>query len=243
MRIDIATLFPEMCEAVFNESIVGRARKNGLIQIEAHNIRNYASDKHRHVDDTPYGGGKGMLMQAEPIFKCYEDICEKAQNRPYVIFLSPQGNTLDQSKAIELSKMEHLLLICGHYEGIDERIIEEIADEEISIGNYVLTGGELGALVLTDSVARLCDGVLSDSECFEQESHYNGLLEFPQYTRPPEWRGKAVPEVLLSGHHANIEQWRREMSLLRTMKKRPDLLENAQLTEQERKWVEQKRDI
>lgn len=239
MRIDIATLFPEMCEAVFNESIIGRARKNGLIQIEAHNIRDYAAGKHRHVDDTPYGGGKGMLMQAEPIFKCYEDICEKSQSKPHVIYLSPQGQVFRHEKAVELSAKNHLLLLCGHYEGVDERIIEEIVDEEISIGDYVLTGGELGALVLTDSVGRLCDGVLSDSECFEQESHYHGVLEYPQYTRPPEWHGREVPEVLISGHHANIEQWRRKMSLAHTLEKRPDLLEKAPLTDDEKQWIKQ----
>ena len=216
MRIDIATLFPEMCEAVLGESILGRARKNNLVTVCCHNIRDYTLDRHNRVDDSPYGGGKGMVMQADPIFRCYEAVCELSGDKPHVIYLSPQGRVLTQQIAVEYSRMEHLFLLCGHYEGIDERIIEEIVDEEVSIGDYVLTGGELPALVLADSVIRLCDGVLSGSECFEQESHYNGLLEYPQYTRPEEWHGKRVPDVLLSGHHANIESWRMEQSLKRT---------------------------
>lgn len=226
MRIDIATLFPEMCEAVLSESIIGRARKNNLVEVHCHNIRDYTLDRHNRVDDTPYGGGKGMVMQADPIFRCYQAVCEISQSKPHVIYLSPQGKVLTQKIAIEYSRMEHLFLLCGHYEGIDERIIEEIVDEEVSIGDYVLTGGELPALVLADSIIRLCDGVLSGSECFEQESHYNGLLEYPQYTRPEEWHDKKVPEVLLSGHHANIEKWRFEQSLERTVQKRPDMLES-----------------
>jgi tRNA (guanine37-N1)-methyltransferase len=226
MRIDILTLFPEMCETVLNESIVGRARRSGLVELYCHNIRDYTLDKHRRVDDAPYGGGKGMVMQAEPIDRCYQAVKEMAgTERPYVIYLSPQGNCLTQQKSIAYSKMEHLILLCGHYEGVDERVIEKIVDEEISIGDYVLTGGELPALVLTDSVVRLCDGVLSGSECFEQESHYNGLLEYPQYTRPEVWEGRSVPEVLLSGHHANIERWRLEESLARTERKRPDMMD------------------
>ena len=237
MRIDIATLFPEMCETVLNESIIGRARKKGILELYTHNIRDYTMDKHRRVDDTPYGGGMGMLMQAEPIYCCYQDIAQKSGNKPHVIYMSPQGKPLTQKKAIQLSQQEHLLLICGHYEGVDERIIEEIVDEEISIGDYVLTGGELSALVLVDCVGRLCDGVLSSRECFEEESHFNGLLEYPQYTRPPVWHGKQVPEVLLSGHHANIARWRREMSLLRTLNKRPDMLDSADLTEKDLKFL------
>ena len=237
MRIDIATLFPEMCETVLNESIIGRARKKGILELYTHNIRDYTMDKHRRVDDTPYGGGMGMLMQAEPIYCCYQDIVQKSGNTPHVIYMSPQGKPLTQKKAIQLSQQEHLLLICGHYEGVDERIIEEIVDEEISIGDYVLTGGELSALVLVDCVGRLQEGVLSSSECFEEESHFNGLLEYPQYTRPPVWHEKQVPEVLLSGHHANIAKWRREMSLLRTLKKRPDMLDSADLTENDLKFI------
>ncbi|EEG29963.1 tRNA (guanine-N(1)-)-methyltransferase [[Clostridium] methylpentosum DSM 5476] len=238
MRIDLATLFPAMCESVLNESILGRARKAELVELHTHDIREYTLNKHRRVDDAPYGGGMGMLMQADPIYRCYEAICEQVGTRPHVIYMSPQGQTLTQAKAVSLSKLDNILLLCGHYEGVDERIIEEIVDEEISIGDYVLTGGELSALVVVDSVVRLLDGVLPSSECFENESHYNGLLEYPQYTRPEVWHDKPVPEVLMSGHHANIEKWRREMSVLRTAAKRPDLLEKADLTEQERSLVE-----
>lgn len=224
MRIDIMTLFPQMCESILSESIIGRARKNNLVEIYCHNIRDYSLDKHRRVDDTPYGGGKGMVMQVQPIYDCYKAICEMSNNdKPYVIYMSPQGNVLTQQKSLEYTTYEHIILLCGHYEGVDERIIEEIVDEEVSIGDYVLTGGELPALVLTDSIVRLCEGVLSSSECFEQESHFNGLLEAPQYTRPEIWKDKKVPDVLLSGHHANIDKYRFEQSVERTMKKRPDM--------------------
>lgn len=226
IRIDVATLFPEMCEAVLQTSIIGRARKNNLVEIYCHNIRDYSPDsKHHRVDDSPYGGGKGMVMQPEPIYRCYLDIVRQTQSIPHVIYLSPQGKTLNQQKSLALREVPHLFLLCGHYEGVDERIIERIVDEEISIGDYVLTGGELGALVLIDSVVRLCDGVLAADECFEKESHMDSLLEYPQYTRPEEWDGLRVPDVLLSGHHANINAWRNEQSLLRTREKRPDLLE------------------
>lgn len=224
MRIDIMTLFPQMCESVLNESIVGRAIKNELVQVYCHNIRDYSKDKHKRVDDTPYGGGKGMVMQVQPIYDCYLDICKQSKNdNPYVIYMSPQGNVLTQSRALEYTNYNHIILLCGHYEGIDERIIEEIVDEEVSIGDYVLTGGELPALVLTDSIVRLCDGVLSSKECFEKESHFNGLLEAGQYTRPEVWKDRKVPDVLLSGHHANIEKYRHENAIERTMKKRPDM--------------------
>lgn len=237
MRIDIATLFPEMCEAVLGESIIGRARANGLITVCCHNIRDYTLDKHRRVDDSPYGGGMGMLMQPEPIYRCYQAVVEETGSKPFVIYLSPQGTPLRQEICKELTQKEHLFLLCGHYEGVDERVLEEIVDQEISIGDYVLTGGELAAMVLTDSVARLCEGVLASPECFEEESHYNGLLEYPQYTRPEIWLGKAVPEVLLSGHHANITKWRREKELERTLQKRPDLLEKAELTKADQAFL------
>lgn len=224
MRIDIATLFVSMCETVLNESIIGRAQKAGHISFSCHDIRNYTEDKHKRVDDYAYGGGKGMVMQAAPIYNCYKDVCLEINAKPHVIYLSPQGKLLTQQHAVELSKLDNLFLICGHYEGVDERVIEEIVDEEISIGDYVLTGGELPALVLCDCVARMCDGVLSSSECYEEESHYSGLLEYPQYTRPEIWEGRAVPEVLLSGHHQNISTWRQKQSLLRTKIKRPDML-------------------
>lgn len=234
MRIDIITLFPEMCEAVMSESIIGRARKSGAVEIHCRQLRDYAFDKHRHVDDAPYGGGMGMLMLAEPIALCFEDICRETDCRPHFIYMSPQGKTLTQERIKELAELDNVCLLCGHYEGVDERLIEEYIDEEISIGDYVLTGGELPALVLADSLARMIPGVLSDDECFEQESHYNGLLEYPQYTRPSVWRGKEVPPVLMSGHHKNIENFRREQSIIRTAKKRPELLEKAELSEKEK---------
>lgn len=229
MRIDIATLFPEMCESVLGESIIGRARQAGILEIHCHNIRDYTLDKHRRVDDTPYGGGMGMVMQADPIFRCYEAVCATLPQKPHVIYLSPQGKVLNQQMALSYAKVPYLFLLCGHYEGVDERVLEEIVDEEVSIGDYVLTGGELPALVLVDTVGRLCEGVLSDEVCFTEESHFSGLLEYPQYSRPALWHEKEVPEVLLSGHHANIIKWRREQSLARTHKKRPDLLKTAEL--------------
>lgn len=229
MRIDIATLFPEMCEAVLSTSIIGRARKAGFIEVYCHNIRDFSEDKHQRVDAAPYGGGNGMLMQADPIYRCYEHICEEACSKPFVIYMSPQGAVLSQALAVDFAEnYEHLLLICGHYEGIDERIIEEIVDKEVSIGDYVLTGGELGALVLTDAVGRLCDGVLSEDVCFEDESHYSGLLEYPQYTRPQVWHGREVPSVLLSGNHKMIADWRHEQAVKRTMEKRPDMLKKEE---------------
>jgi tRNA (guanine37-N1)-methyltransferase len=223
VHIEIATLFPEMCETVLSESIIGRARKKEAIYVNCRNIRDYTLDKHRRVDDIPYGGGKGMVMQADPIYRCYEAVCEEFGEKPYVIYMSPKGSVLTQNKAIELSHKEKILIICGHYEGVDQRIIDEIVDEEISIGDYVLTGGELPAMVLTDAVARMCEGVLSDAVCFQEESHFAGLLEYPQYTRPQVWHDKEVPQVLLSGHHKNIESWREEKSIEITKKCRPDM--------------------
>lgn len=238
MRIDIATLFPEMCETVLNASILGRARRAGHVEFACHNIRDYTTDKHGRVDDIVYGGGKGMVMQPEPIQRCFTDVCAKVGKRPHVIYLTPQGNTLTQKRCMELAKMDSLFLLCGHYEGVDERVLEELVDEEISIGDYVLTGGELPALVLTDAIARMCDGVLSASECYEEESHMGGLLEYPQYTRPEEWRGQRVPEVLLSGHHKNIAEWRQTQRLLRTQKKRPDLYARYEQTKQDKKLLQ-----
>ncbi len=224
MRIDIITLFPEMFEPVLNESIIGRAQKSGAIEIVCHQLRDYAFDKHRRVDDTPYGGGMGMLMKAEPIALCFEDICKQTDQKPHFVYMSPQGKTLTQKHLKELSNIENICILCGHYEGVDQRLLDTFIDEEISIGDYVLTGGELPAMVFADALARMVPGVLSNNECFTEESHFNGLLEYPQYTKPSEWRGIEVPEVLLSGHHANIEKWRREKSLEVTQQKRPDLL-------------------
>lgn len=224
MRIDILTLFPEMCERVYSESIIGRSIAKGLLEIKSHNIRDFAANKHHNVDDTPYGGGMGMLMMAQPIYDCYMHVCEETGTKPYLIYMSPQGKVLTQEKVKELAKMDNIAILCGHYEGVDERVIEAIVDEEISIGDYVLTGGELPALVLSDSVARMLPGVLANDEAMEKESHYSGLLEYPQYTKPAVWNDMPVPEVLLSGHHANIEKWRNEQSLNRTKERRPDLL-------------------
>ena len=228
MIIDIMTLFPEMCEAFLSESIIGRARKKEVIEIKCHQIRDFAYDKHKRVDDTPYGGGKGMLMLAEPIYKCFENICNERGTRPMLIYMSPKGQVLNQNISKDLKNFENIAILCGHYEGVDQRVLDELVDMQISIGDYVLTGGELPALVLADTVARLVPGVLSENVCFEEESHYNGLLEHPQYTKPYEWRGKTVPDVLLSGHHANIEKWKHEQALIETKKYRPDLLEKFQ---------------
>ncbi len=238
MRIDIITLFPEMCEAVMSESIIGRARKKGSIEVVCHQLRDFALDKHKKVDDTTYGGGMGMLMKAEPIALCIESICTQLRKKPHCIFMSPKGNTLTQARLRELSEYDNITILCGHYEGVDQRVLDEFIDEEISIGDYVLTGGELPALVLADSLSRLVPGVLSDDLCFSDESHFDGLLEYPQYTKPAVWRGIEIPEVLISGHHANIEKWRREKSLEETYYKRPDMLENAVLTEADRKFIE-----
>ena len=237
MRIDILTLFPEMCSAYLSESIIGRARKAGKVQIECTDIRDYTKDKHRRVDDTPYGGGMGMIMQVDPIYDCYSALCEKTGAKPHLIYLTPQGKTLTQARVRELAQMDNIALLCGHYEGIDERVIEELQPEEISVGDYVLTGGELPALILADSISRMLPGVLSDDECFEEESHYSSLLEYPQYTRPYEWRGRAVPDVLLTGHHANVDKWRRQQSLKRTLERRPDMLEKAELSDEDRKFL------
>ena len=237
MRIDILTLFPEMCANVFSESIIGRAINAGKIEIYARNIRDYTVDKHNRVDDTPYGGGMGMLMQAQPIYDCYQALCAELGRKPHLVYLSPQGRLFTQETAKRLAREDNLALLCGHYEGIDERVLEEIVDEEISIGDYVLTGGELPALVLTDCVARMVEGVLPNEEAYSQESHYNGLLEHPQYTKPFLWNGKEVPEVLISGHHANIETWKREQSLKRTFERRPELLTTADLSEKDKKYL------
>ena len=232
MRFDIMTLFPQLVDTVLGESIIGRAQKSGAITVRTHNIRDYTEDKHRRVDDTPYGGGKGMLMMAPPIYNCYQAILAEQEREGFVpnarrvIYLSPTGKVLNQGKAAELAaNYDNLILLCGHYEGVDRRIVDEIVDEEISIGDFVLTGGEIPACILTDCVARLLDGVLSDAECHEKESISSGLLEYPQYTRPYEYHGVKVPDVLISGHHANIDRWREEQALEMTQTLRPDLLE------------------
>lgn len=230
MRFDIMTLFPDLVERVLGESIIGRAQESGACVVKAHNIRDYSEDKHRRVDDTPYGGGKGMLMAAPPIYNCYravlaDQLKDGYDGRRHVIYLSPAGRVLTQAVAEELAaKYDNLILLCGHYEGVDRRVVEEIADEEISIGDYVLTGGEIPACILVDCVARLTDGVLSAAECYENESISSGLLEYPQYTRPVNYHGMTVPSVLLSGDHAKIDAWRKEAALALTRAQRPDLL-------------------
>ena len=224
MRIDIMTLFPDMCESVLSESIIGRAQKAGIITVNTHNIRDFAGNKHNRVDDAPYGGGKGMVMQAEPIYQCFKSLYDEAEPKPHLIYMSPKGKTFKQEDAVRLSKLDRVVILCGHYEGVDQRVLDEIVDEEISVGDYVLTGGELPALTVTDAVCRMIPGVLPEEVCFTEESHFNGLLEYPQYTRPEVWHGVPVPQVLMSGHHANIAVWRNEKSLEITEKLRPDML-------------------
>lgn len=235
MQFYIMTLFPEMVINGLNTSIIGRAAEKGLLNIEALNIRDYAYNKHNSVDDYPYGGGAGMLMQAEPVYQTYEAVKKKTGKTPRVVYLSPQGKTFQQEMAEEFAKEEELVLLCGHYEGIDERVLEEIVTDYVSIGDYVLTGGELPAMVMVDAIARLIPDVLHNDVSAEFESFQDHLLEYPQYSRPEIWHDKQVPPVLLSGHHANVEKWRREQSVIRTAKFRPDLLKKAELTETEKK--------
>ena len=225
MNFHVLTLFPDMIEAGLHTSVTGRALKNGYIHLNAVNIRDYSKDKHKHVDDYPYGGGAGMVMQPEPIYACYQDIVGKMDKKPRVIYMTPQGRVFSQEIAEELSKEESLIFLCGHYEGIDERVLEMIVTDYVSIGDFVLTGGELPAMMIVDATSRLVPGVLGSDESAVYESFYDGLLEYPQYTRPEEFMGKKVPEVLLSGHHKNIEEWRYEQSMQRTQERRPDLYE------------------
>ena len=239
MNFHVLTLFPEMIEQGMHTSIIGRAIAGGYLSIDAINIRDYAFNKHQKVDDYPYGGGAGMLMQAEPVYLAYESIQKKLGYRPRVVYLTPQGEVFHQTMAKELAKEKDLVFLCGHYEGIDERVLDEIVTDYVSIGDYVLTGGELPAMVMMDSISRMVPGVLSNQESGETESFAENLLEYPQYSRPEEWHGKKVPEVLLSGHHANVDKWRREQSIIRTAKWRPDLLPKADLTNKE--WNEVRR--
>ncbi len=236
MKLEFMTLFPEMCEAVMGESIIGRARAAGAVEIQCHQIRDFAGNKHNRVDDSPYGGGMGMLLQAEPIYQCYASLRGEGE-KPYVIYMSPKGKTFTQARAVELSALPRVVFLCGHYEGIDQRVLDEIVDEEISIGDFVLTGGELPALCVADAICRMLPGVLADEECFTEESHFSGLLEYPHYSRPAVWHGVPVPEVLLSGHHQMIRDWRREQSLRVTLEKRPELLEKATLTDRDREYL------
>lgn len=237
MRIDLLTLFPAMCEAVLGESILGRARAKGLVDVRTHNIRDYTLDRHGRVDDYPYGGGRGMVMGPQPIFDCFSALCDEAGGRPHLIYLSPCGTTFTQQKARELAARPHIALLCGHYEGIDQRVLDCIVDEEISVGDFVVTGGELPALLVTDAVCRMVDGVLPEQSCYEEESHYGALLEYPQYTRPPVWREREVPAVLLSGDHAKIAAWRRLEAMRRTRARRPDLYARFSLSPEEEKTL------
>ena len=239
MNFHVLTLFPEMIEQGMHTSIIGRAIAGGYLSIDAINIRDYAFNKHQKVDDYPYGGGAGMLMQAEPVYLAYESVQKRLGYRPRVVYLTPQGEVFHQTMAKELAKEKDLVFLCGHYEGIDERVLDEIVTDYVSIGDYVLTGGELPAMVMMDSISRMVPGVLSNQESGETESFAGNLLEYPQYSRPEEWHGQKVPPVLLSGHHANIEAWRREQSILRTAKRRPDLLKKADLTNKEWSQIRQ----
>lgn len=237
MNFHILTLFPEMIVDGLNTSITGRAVQNGLISINAVNIRDYSKDKHKHVDDAPYGGGAGMVMQPEPIYDAYEDLCRNTGKRPRVIYMTPQGRVFNQSIARELSGEEDLVFLCGHYEGIDERVLELVVTDYLSIGDYVLTGGELPAMVMIDCISRLVPGVLNNEVSAEFESFHDNLLEYPQYTRPETFMDRKVPEVLLSGHHLNIETWRRQQSIIRTLERRPDLLKDARLSKKEQEFL------
>jgi tRNA (guanine37-N1)-methyltransferase len=233
-RIDIMTLFPETVGDMMNESILGRAQERDFIRIEAHQIRDYTLNKQKQVDDYPYGGGRGAVMQADPLYQCWRYVCTLSEAPPHTIYLSPCGKTFCQADARRLrDEHPHLILVCGHYEGIDQRFIDECVDEEISLGDFVLTGGEIPAMAVADAVARLVPGVLPDEECFVNESHWNGMLEYPQYSRPEVWHGRAVPPILLSGHHVNIAKWRRKQSILRTRQRRPDLYEKLDLSSKE----------
>ena len=239
MNFYIMTLFPEMVMDGLNTSIIGRAVNKGLLSIEALNIRDYAFNKHQKVDDYPYGGGAGMVMQAEPIYRAYAALVEKIGKKPRVIYMTPQGKTFNQNIAEDLAKEEDLVFLCGHYEGVDERVLEMIATDYLSAGDYVLTGGELPAMMMIDCISRLVPGVLNNNVSAEFETFHDNLLEYPQYTRPEVFMGKKVPDILLSGHHANVEKWRREQSIIRTLKNRPELLEDAVLSKKEQKFLDE----
>ena len=239
MNFHVLTIFPEMILQGLDTSILGRAQAAGLITVGATNIREYTTNKHQKVDDYPYGGGAGMVMQAQPVYDSYKAVEATMSSKPRVIYVTPQGKTFNQKMAEEFAKEENLVFLCGHYEGIDERVLEEIVTDNVSIGDYVLTGGELPAMVMIDAIARLIPGVLNNDVSAEFESFNDNLLEYPQYSRPEVWNGKAVPAILLSGHHANVEKWRREQSIIRTLERRPDLLENAVLDKKEKKFLKE----
>ena len=240
MRIDVLTLFPDTMLDVLSDSILGRAQERGIISIDAHQIRDYTANKQMQVDDYPYGGGRGAVMQADPLYRCWEAVCDQAGGPVHTIYLSPCGKTFTQADAIRLSKLDNIIFVCGHYEGIDQRFIDECVDEELSLGDFVLTGGEIAAMAMTDAIGRMVPGVLADPECFEDESHYNGLLEYPQYSRPAVWHGREVPEILLSGNHQKVAQWRRKQALRRTRERRPDMYAKLDLSsKQDRKLLQE----
>lgn len=243
MKFFVLTLFPEMVMQGLNTSIIGRAIQKGLLSIEAVNIRDYTLDKHKKVDDYPYGGGAGMVMQAQPIYDAWKSVVDRVEGSVRTIYLTPQGKTFVQNDAKELAKEENLILLCGHYEGVDERVLEEVVTDYMSIGDFVLTGGELPAMVMVDAISRMVPGVLSNGDSKETESFENNLLEYPQYSRPEEWNGKKVPAILLSGDHAKVGAWRHEQSLLRTKERRPDLLAAADLSKQDREFLEKCKEI
>lgn len=239
IRFDVLTLFPDMLESVLGDSIIGRGREKGLIELNFIDIRDFTENKHRKVDDYPYSGGGGMLMNPQPVYDAYMSVAAGLDYKPLTIYMSPQGKVLDQTTVKELSGEKHIVMLCGHYEGVDQRVLDEIADMEISMGDFVLTGGEIPAMAVIDAVSRLVPGVLAAESSYENESHYSGLLEYPQYTRPQVWHGREIPEVLISGHHANVEKWKREQSLINTLEKRPDMLGKAELTKADLDFLEE----
>lgn len=237
IKFDVLTLFPDMFSAVLGDSIIGRAQEKGLLELNLVNIRDFSKNKHRKTDDYPFSGGGGMLMTPQPVYDAYMSVAKDKQNKPHTVYLSPQGKTFNQKRAKELSEMKEIVLLCGHYEGIDQRVIDMIVDEEISVGDFVLTGGEIPAMAVIDAVSRMIPGVLANEKSYGDESHFDGLLEYPQYTQPREFMGRKVPEILFSGHHKNIEKWKREQSLAVTKKKRPELLEAADLSDEDRRFL------
>ena len=237
MKFNVLTLFPDMLRSVLGESIIGRAEEKGIIELNIVNIRDFSKDKHKKTDDTPFSGGGGMLMTPQPIYDAYMSIADGRKEKPHTIYMSPKGKVFDQEKAKELSEMDEIVLLCGHYEGVDQRVIDMIVDEEISIGDFVLTGGEIPAMAVVDAVSRMLPGVLANEKSYGDESHFDGLLEYPQYTHPQEFMGRKIPEILISGHHKNIEKWKREQSLIITKQNRPDMLKKADLSEADKRFL------
>ena len=237
IRFDVLTLFPDMFRAVLGDSIINRAVEKGIIELNFIDIRDFTENRHRKVDDYPYSGGGGMLMAAQPVYDAYQSIAKDLDYKPFTVYMSPQGKVFNQKMAVELAEYKHIVILCGHYEGVDQRVLDMIADAEISLGDFVLTGGEIPAMAVIDAVSRMIPGVLANENSYSDESHFSGLLEYPQYTRPEEFMGVKIPEVLISGHHANINKWKRQEALRNTLKKRPDLLEKAELSDEDIKFL------